>query len=78
MTDHDEVALQLAAVKESIDRAEQDFGRRPRSVALVAVSKTMLAGGSAPPWRPGTAFLAKTASRKPRGNGQRCALRFRC
>lgn len=41
MTDHDEVALQLAAVKESIDRAAQDFGRRPGGVALVAVSKTM-------------------------------------
>ncbi len=41
MTEHDDVAPQLALVAESIRRAEKDFDRPAGSVALVAVSKTM-------------------------------------
>lgn len=41
MTAHDDVVPQLAHVRDSIRRAEQDFGRPAGSVALVAVSKTM-------------------------------------
>jgi len=43
MGQHDDVVAQLSAVTDSIRRAEQDFSRRPGSVALVAVSKTMTA-----------------------------------
>lgn len=41
MTNHDDVAVQLRTVDESIRRAERDFGRKAGSVTLVAVSKTM-------------------------------------
>ena len=68
-----DVAENLADVRSSIARSEADYGRKPGSVTLVAVSKTKSAEEIAPALDYGQRISAKTAFRRRARNGPACA-----